>query len=78
MLGFRHSAKTLLKFKNRDTGTGYETIIINEENKIKQRYNSLRSAAKSLGVSHTTLIRYYNKNKLLNKVYLIKSNVKLK
>ena len=78
MLGFKHSAKTLLKFKNRDTGTGYETMIINEEKNIKKTYSSLRTAAKSIGVSHTTLIRYYNKNKLLNNLYFIKSQVKLR
>jgi hypothetical protein len=75
MLGFKHSAKTLLNFKNRNTGIGYVTIIINKENESKKTYNSLRSAAKSIGVSHTTLIRYYKTNKTLKDIYLIKSKV---
>lgn len=75
MLGFKHSAKTLLKFKYRNINTGYVTVVINIENNITNTYNSLRTAAKSLGVSHTTLIRYYNKNKLLNNLYFIKSNI---
>lgn len=75
MLGFKHSAKTLLKFKNRNTGTGYVTILINKENNSEKTYNSLRTAAKSIGVSHTTLIRYYKNNKLLRDIYLIKYKV---
>jgi hypothetical protein len=73
MLGFKHSKKTLLKFKNRDTGIGHQTYIINEENNNTKPYNSIRSAAKSIGVSHTTLRRYSNKNKLLNSLYYVKS-----
>jgi GIY-YIG catalytic domain/NUMOD1 domain len=72
MLGFKHSEKTLLKFKNRDTGTGHVTIVINMDNKQKKAYNSLRAAARSLGVSHTTLRRYLNKKKLLKGIYYIK------
>jgi hypothetical protein len=71
MLGFKHSAKTLLKFKNRDIVTGHVTYIINKENNQTKIYNSKRTAAKSLGVSHTTLIRYINKNKLLKNIYYI-------
>jgi hypothetical protein len=74
MLGFKHSAKTLLKFKNRDTGAGYVTKVINKDNNNTKTYNSIRTAAKYMGVSHTTLIRYINNNKLLKDVYYIKSN----
>lgn len=74
MLGFKHSAKTLLKFKNRDTGTGHVTILINNINKYTKTYNSIRAAAKSIGSNHTTLKRYINKDKLLKGVYYIKSN----
>jgi hypothetical protein len=73
MLGFKHSEETLLKFKNRNTGTGHITIVINKENNYTKIYNSKRAAAKSIGISHTTLIRYINQNKLLKNIYLIKS-----
>jgi hypothetical protein len=73
MLGFKHSRETLLKLKNRDSATGYTTIIINKVNNKKKIYNSLRAAGKSICVSHTTLRRYINKNKLLNNLYFIKS-----
>jgi hypothetical protein len=73
MLGFKHSEKTLLQFKNRDTGTGYVTIVINKDNNLIKIYKSIRTAAKSIGVSHTTIIRYFNKNKLLKDIYFIKS-----
>jgi NUMOD1 domain len=73
MLGFKHSEKTLLKFKNRDTGTGHVTIVTNKVNKNTKIYNSIRAAAKGLGISHTTLIRYINKNNLLNNLYILKS-----
>lgn len=75
MLGFKHSAKTRLNFKNRDTGTGHITYITTKENIHIKTYNSIRSAAKNLGVSHTTLIRYINKNKLFNSIYYIKTNI---
>ena len=74
MKGFKHSAKTLLKFKNRKTVGSFRTIVINKENKTKKTYNSLRAAAKSIGVSHTTLRRYSNNNKLLKGLFFIKSN----
>lgn len=76
MLGFKHSAKTLLKFKNRKTVRSYVTIVINKENNSKKTYNSLRAAAKSIGISHTTLRRYNNNNKLLKGIFYIKSNIK--
>jgi excinuclease UvrABC nuclease subunit len=71
MLGFKHTEKTILKFKTRKTCTGYVTVIINKENNIKKTYNSLRKAAKSLGTYHTTLKSYHNKNKLFNNLYYI-------
>ena len=73
MLGFKHSVKTRLKFINRDTGRGHVTNIISKENNETKTYNSMRTAAKNIGVSHTTLIRYINKNKLLKGIYFIKS-----
>lgn len=70
-LGFKHSEETLLKFKNRDTETGHITIIINKEINCRNEYQSVRAAAKSTGVSHTTLLRYINRNKLLNGIYIV-------
>ena len=74
MLGFKHSAKTLLKFKNREIVTGHVTIVIDNINNYTKTYNSIRAAAKSIGSNHTTLKRYINKDKLLKGVYFIKSN----
>jgi hypothetical protein len=71
MLGFKHSVKTLEKFKNRDTGTGYFTIVINLENNSIKRYNSIRATAKDLGISHTTLLRYVKKKSLVKNIYLV-------
>jgi molybdenum-dependent DNA-binding transcriptional regulator ModE len=73
MLGFKHSEETRLNFKNRDTGTGHVTYITTEENVHIKTHKSIRSAAKSLGVSHTTLIRYINKKKLFKSIYYIKT-----
>lgn len=78
MLGFKHSAKTLIKFKSRNTSTGHVTIVINKVNNNIKIYNSLRLAAKNINVSHTTLMRYINKDKLLKDVYFIKSKNNLK
>jgi len=77
MLGFKHSEKTKLKFKNREIRTGHVTCIINKENNKIKIYNSIRVAAKSIGVSHTTLRRYINKNKDLKDIYIIKSKSNL-
>jgi hypothetical protein len=70
-LGAKHSLETLLKFKNRDLGTGHVTTVINQNNGAVVRYNSIRKAAKNLKVSHTTLLNYINTNKLLKSTYLI-------
>jgi hypothetical protein len=71
MLGFKHSLKTLEKFKNRDTGSGHITIIINIENNSIKKYNSIRAAAKDIGVSHTNLLYHINKNRMVKGIYLI-------
>lgn len=73
MLGFKHSEKTLLKFKDRDTRTGHITVVKNSKINSIKIYNSIRAAAKNLGVSHTTLIRYINNKNLLKNVYYIES-----
>jgi hypothetical protein len=71
MLGFKHSMKTLEKFKNRGAGTGHFTIIINKENNSIKNYNSVRAAAKDIGISHTTLLRYVNRNCMVKDIYLV-------
>jgi len=79
LLGFKHSYKTLLKFKNRKNNncSGYKTTFLNIENNETINYKSLRDAAKSFGVSHVTITRYIKKNivfkdkwkiKLINKI----------
>ncbi len=70
-LGFKHSSETLMKFQNRDLGTGYKTIVINKKNNHIKEYNSIREAARHLNISNTTLLDYVNSNKLLNNTYLI-------
>jgi len=69
-LGFKHSLNTLLKFKNRIPINAHKTSIINIENNIITEYNSVRAAAKDLGISHTTLLRYINDTKVINNTYL--------
>lgn len=97
-LGFKHSLKTILKFKNRKLSsealdklkkakagiapsdlakinqlltTGHTLIIINKKNSSVKKYNSIRAAARDIGVSHGTILNYVNKNKLLKGIYLI-------
>lgn len=72
--GFKHSAETLLKFKNRDLNTGHVTTVINKSNNDIKKFYSLREAARNLGVSHTALLDHVNTNNLLKKVYLILKN----
>jgi len=71
MLGFKHSLKTLENFKYRDTGTGHSTMVINKENNSIIKYNSIRAAAKDIGISHTTLLRYVNKKCMVKDIYLV-------
>lgn len=69
MLGFKHSKETLLKFKNRDSSNSCKIIIINLKNNKVNEYNSIRGAAKSLGTSHTTLLRYMKGGKIFEGIY---------
>jgi hypothetical protein len=71
MLGFRHSPETLLKLKNRISVTAHLTIVINIKDNSQKKYSSIRSAARDIGISPTTLLRYSNNNKLLNNIYII-------
>jgi hypothetical protein len=76
-LGFKHSTKTLLKFKNRDLGLGKTLTVTDKIGDVITEYPSVRNAAKSLNVSHPTILDYCNRNLLLKKRYLI-SNYKPK
>jgi hypothetical protein len=69
MLVFKHLAKTILKFKNSYPITGHITTIINKKNNSIKKFNCVRTATKSLDISHTTLSRYINRL-LLNDIYL--------
>jgi hypothetical protein len=71
MLGFKHSLKTIEKFKNRDTGTGHFTIMINIENNSIKKYNSIRAAAKDIGISHTNLLYHIKNNRMVKGNYII-------
>lgn len=71
LLGFKHTEKTKLKFKNRKNKTGHPVILINKEDNNIKEYSSIRALAKCLNISHTTLLRYINERKLLNNKYLI-------
>jgi hypothetical protein len=65
MLEFKHLSKTLIKFKNRISVNSHLTIIIYILDYTIIVYNTTRSAAKYLKLSHTTLLRYINRNKLI-------------
>lgn len=71
LLGFKHSEKTKLKFKSRNNKTGHPVILINKEDSSRKEYFSVRSLAKYLKTSHTTLLRYINKRKILKNKYFI-------
>lgn len=78
MLGFKHSLKTIEKFKGRDTGTGHFTIVINKETNSIEKYKSVRTAAKSIGISHTNLLYHIKNNSLVKDNYLvIRYNLKM-
>jgi group I intron endonuclease len=51
--------------------TGHITNIINIKDNSKKTYNSIRAAARDIGVNHATLINYINTNKLLKGIYLV-------
>jgi predicted DNA binding protein len=51
--------------------TEHPIIVVNKENNYIKEYHSLREAAKDLGVSNTTVLKYINTNKLLKGICLI-------
>lgn len=56
---------------NQLLSTGHITTVINKKDNSVKLYNSVREAARDLGISHVTLLKYINENKLLNDLYLI-------
>lgn len=50
---------------------GHVTTIINKKNKSIKVYNSIRAAARDIGVKYSTFYYYINKNKLLKDTYLV-------
>ncbi len=75
--GHKHSEATILKLKNYKPANdtliklrqakeleGITIIVINKKTNFIKKYNSLRSAARNLNVSHTGL-RYGVKKKIL-------------
>jgi len=89
-LGFKHSMETLLKFKSRKLspealtnlkrskakGAHITTIVNSEDNSII-KYNSIRAAAKSIGVCSATILKYSNNSKLLKGIYFITKKSKI-
>jgi hypothetical protein len=51
--------------------TGHITTVVNKKDGSTKVYNSMRAAAKDIGVKYSTLVSYVNKNKLLKDIYLI-------
>jgi len=74
MLGFKHSKETLLKFKNRKSITGHSITLVNKENNTIKIFNSIRSAAKYIGISHTNLLYHINKKTLAKGMFLVIKN----
>jgi group I intron endonuclease len=56
---------------NQLLATGHITTIVNIKDESIKVYNSVRTAAKAIGVSHPTLLDYINNKKLLKDTYLI-------
>jgi group I intron endonuclease len=67
-------APLVLAKMNQLLATGHIITVINKKNNTVKVYNSIRSAAKDMGVSHPTIINYINKDKLLKGIYLIIRN----
>jgi group I intron endonuclease len=51
--------------------TGHPIVVENKENNTIKIYNSIRGAARELGVSHATLLNYIKSKKLLKDIYMI-------
>lgn len=78
-LGYKHSAKTIAKFKAiaglRD---GHVTVIINKKDKSMKNYDCICNTAKSLSISYDILIHYIKSGKLYKNTYLIIRLIKIR
>jgi GIY-YIG catalytic domain/NUMOD1 domain len=50
---------------------GHSTTIVNKKDNSTKVYDSIRAAARDIGVNYSTLYRYINKDKLLKGTYLV-------
>jgi len=56
---------------NHMLATGHVTTVINNKDNVVKVYESIRAAAKDIGVSRQTLSKYVNKDKLLKGIYMV-------
>lgn len=56
---------------------GHSTTVINKKDNSIKVYYSIRAAARDIGVNHSTLYSYINKDKLLKGTYLVKVKPKV-
>jgi group I intron endonuclease len=56
---------------NQLLATGHVVKVLNVESNITKIYNSIRLAANDIKISHTTILKYINTNKLIKNLYLI-------
>ena len=64
-----------LRKMNHLLATGHITTVVNKKNNSVKLYNSVRIAARDIGVRHGTLLNYMDKDKLLKGIYLITRSV---
>jgi hypothetical protein len=87
-LGSKHSKEAKAKMSinyvslsplrkiNHLLATGHITTIINKKDNSVKLYDSIRSAARDINISHNSLLRYINKNILYKGVYQITTKSK--
>jgi molybdenum-dependent DNA-binding transcriptional regulator ModE len=61
---------------NQLLATGDNTTVVNKENNLVKTYVSVRAAARDIGISHVTVLKYINTNKRLKGIYLITRRTK--
>jgi hypothetical protein len=76
----RNILKTGISYDNYtyklEEGLKHLVTIVNKEKGTVKEYYSIRSAAKDIGVSYSTVLSYINTNKLLKNIYLITKKLK--
>jgi hypothetical protein len=50
---------------------GHNITVVNKKDKSIKVYDSIRAAARDIGVNYSTLYYYINKDKLLKGTYLV-------